>query len=237
MAATRRPSRSLDKAVKAVTTEGILLVFPKDNALNPNALWHMLHPHRLMKWDWDENGDNRVARLWHLRSELSSSSQVVYTKWYKGRATLFSREMFKGLLAVRLFQGKFKGASPLELRKLEVQLSATARELLAILQDSSPLSTKKLKELAVLKGRDNERRWTKAMTELWQDGWIVGFGEVDDGAFPSLAVGATSLLFEDLWREAMKLSLDDAATIFEEGLDLRSYFWRELLKRKPFPIF
>lgn len=31
---------------------------------------------------------------------------------------------------------------------------------------------------------------------------IVGFGEVDEGAFPSLAIGATKLLFEDLYEEA-----------------------------------
>ena len=30
----------------------------------------------------------------------------------------------------------------------------------------------------------------------------MGYGEIDDGAFPSLAMGATRILFEDLWDEA-----------------------------------
>ena len=41
---------------------------------------------------------------------------------------------------------------------------------------------------------------------LWSRLLIVG--EVDDGAFPSLAVGATELVFEDLWLSRAKVSAD-----------------------------
>ena len=230
-------NKKADKAVKLLNQHGILLVFPVNNDPNPNSLWHCLHPRSPMKWEWDSDGDRRVAKLWHTRAELAQSSEVVYSKWYKGRATFFSKDCFKALLAGRLFRGNFVGRSALDTRRLESQLSPLARDLLSHLHDSSPLSTKQLKAAADLKGRANERRWNRALKELWTDGWIVGFGEVDDGAFPSLAIGATSLLFEDLWREAMELSLGEAATIFEETLDLKSKFWKELTQDRPLPLF
>jgi len=48
------------------------------------------------------------------------------------------------------------------------------------------------------------------MQELWQRLLIVGFGEVDEGAFPSLALGATRWIFEDLYQESQDLSTEDA---------------------------
>jgi hypothetical protein len=44
------------------------------------------------------------------------------------------------------------------------------------------------------------------MKFLWTRLLIVGVGEVDDGAFPSLAVGATELVFEDLWLSRKNVS-------------------------------
>ncbi len=41
------------------------------------------------------------------------------------------------------------------------------------------------------------------MSELWMRLLIVGYGERDDGAFPPLLVGASQLLFEDLWAESI----------------------------------
>jgi hypothetical protein len=40
------------------------------------------------------------------------------------------------------------------------------------------------------------------MNELWAALLVVGTGEVDDGAFPSLEIGATRSIFEDLWDAA-----------------------------------
>ena len=51
-----------------------------------------------MVWEWDEDGDGRVSDLWHLREKLSKSGQLIYGKWFRGRATLMSREIFPALL-------------------------------------------------------------------------------------------------------------------------------------------
>lgn len=188
-------------AIKAIEKHGILLVFPVQNAADPLSLWHVAHPGKKMRWEWDESGDDGVAELWHLRTELSESRKAVYTKWFQGRATFFSLNVFRALLALSLTRGS------------ERSLTRDAREVLTILREQSPLSTKQLKRETGLVGRALEPVYHKALKELWSRLLIVGYGEVDDGAFPSLAVGATSFLFEDLYREAEEMDAQEAIRI------------------------
>src|SRR5271167_90429 len=94
------PSMSRKSAVSAINTAGALLVFPLDNRKEPASIWSHFFPRTPMRWEWDESGDNRVGDLWHLRSELSTTRKVVYTKWFRGRATYFSKELFTLLLRV-----------------------------------------------------------------------------------------------------------------------------------------
>lgn len=191
------------KAMQAIEKNGILLVYPIKNKKEPASLWSKLFPHSEMVWEWDEDADNRVAQLWHLREELSRSEKVVYAKWYQGRATFFSTEVFTHLLAFCHTPKK---------------LSPTAKNILDVLEQDSPISTKTIKSAVDLQGRSLESLYNKAMKELWLRLWIVGFGEVEDSSFPSLAVGATSLLFEDLWRESKKISSADAEAFLVQKL-------------------
>src|SRR5262245_39894917 len=94
-------------AIHAIQRHGMLLVFPIDNAREPKSLWSVFYPRAKMRWEWDENGDDRVSRLWHLREELSRSGRVVYGKWFRGRATFFSRDLFRALLSVYMRQPGF----------------------------------------------------------------------------------------------------------------------------------
>jgi hypothetical protein len=55
---------------------------------------------------------------------------------------------------------------------------------------------------------------------------IVGFGEVDDGAFPSLAVGATELLYDDLWRQAEDMPLRKAQAAIDRWMPGPTHFRR-----------
>jgi hypothetical protein len=175
-------------AREAIERQGALLVYPVSNRKEPRSLWSELYPGSEMRWAWDEHADDRVVKLWHLRERLASSRTVVYTKWYNGRAVFFSRTLFQAMLC--------------KVRPLLRPLYGEARELLALLSDDSPQSTKSLRRAAALQGRHNERLWTSAMNQLWRSLRIVGTGEVEDGAFPSLAVGATRLIFEDMWEAA-----------------------------------
>lgn len=182
--------KTLDKAIRAVERKGVLLVYPLENRKAPPSLWFELHPRSVMRWEWDQDGDAKVSDLWRLREEMSRSGRVVYSKWYRGRATFFSREVFVEFLIAA-------GAA-----SREGELTGEARELYDVLCESSPLSTKELKRAAGLTGKPFESLYQRSMKSLFEAGLIVGWGEVDDGAFPSLACGATKLIFEDLWEEA-----------------------------------
>lgn len=191
-------------ACSAIEQHGALLVYPLANRRDPPSLWQVLHPRVEMRWAWDQGADDRVVKLWQLREELSREKQVVYGKWFRGRAVFFSKPLFVAMLAVT--------------RRTPEPLSEEAGELLALLKDDSPQSTKQLRREAGLSGRPSEHVWTRAMRELWERLLIVGVGEIDDGAFPSLAVGATEVLFEELWEQALEQSEGEARAFVAETL-------------------
>ena len=210
-------TKSATAAVQAIERRGILLVFPMDNRKEPASIWSEFYPKSEMRWEWDDSGDNRVADLWHLRAQLSTSNQVVYTKWFRGRATFLSRPVFSALLS---------------LLGSDMGLSRQAREILKALEMDSPLSTKQLKKSTDLQGKLNESTYTRALKELWDRMLIVGYGEIDDGAFPSLAIGATRNIFEDLWIEARKLSPEKAEALLKKTLADDSLWYKHYLKVK-----
>lgn len=195
------------RAKKLIDERGILLVYPINNKEEPPSLWHALWPKAAMNWSWDNGADDRVVELWHLRARLAESHEVAYGKWFKGRATFFSLPVFHALLARICETG-----DPF------ADLPRAAHDILALLRERSPLSTKILRVEAGLRGKQHDRAFNQAMKILWSRLLIVGVGEVEDGAFPSLAVGATELLFEDLWVSRKRVSassrkaLDEALT-------------------------
>ena len=200
-------------AISHINKNGVLLVFPINNAKDPQSLWSEFFPRTKMRWEWDDEGDNKVAGMWMLMKRLSNCDQVVYSKWYRGRATFFSRELFTAMLCIYKSTGE-----------LTYGLSRTARELLDALESDSPLSTKELKKITELQGRLNEPQYSRAMKELFSRLLIVAYGEVDDGAFPSLAVGATELLFEKLWLQSSDMSDKDAMKIINQYMPEKSKF-------------
>jgi hypothetical protein len=204
----------LKKAVEKINENGVLLVFPINNSKEPSSLWSAFYPRTQMRWEWDSDGDNRVGLLWALMKELSSSGQVVYSKWYQGRATFFSKELFTALLCLN--KEKFE----------ERPQSKAARNILEALESDSPLSTKQLKKMTELQGKDNEKFYNRALKELFNSFRIVAYGEVDDGAFPSLAVGATKHLFEDLVKASQAMDKSEAAATVKQYMPQQSLFTR-----------
>ncbi len=196
-------------------------MFPLSNQKEPRSLWSEFFPRKKMHWSWDDSASDSVAELWWLMKKLSAGGHVVYSKWYRGRATFFSPELFTAL--IRLSEKKFEDHS---------RMSKTARLILETLESDSPLSTRELKKLCDLQGKDNLRSYNQAMKELFTAFLIVGFGEVDDGAFPSLAVASTRTVFENLHLAARKLKSEEAEEILEkympEGTLFRKFFEREI---------
>ena len=213
MSLSLKPSR----AVARIREHGALLVFPIKNQPLPRSLWSEFFPKTEMVWEWDQDGDYRVADTWQLMKQLSSCREVVYSKWYQGRATFFSLELFSALLSLSQTA-----------RTSRQTLSGTARQLFEVLENNSPLSTKQLKAYTELQGRENEGAYNRGMKELFTSFLIVGFGEVEDGAFPSAAVGATELLFEDVWREGADMDPRKALAMVDNAMPTGSHFRRFL---------
>jgi len=202
-------------AVKRINDRGVLLVFPINNRPLPHSLWSEFYPKTRMVWDWNDDAAGPVHDMWGLMKQLSDCREVVYSKWYQGRATFFSRELFVAILCMRRRQ--------YDARR---RLSSTARILFEVLENNSPLSTRKLKILTDLQGRLHEAEYSRAMKDLFSCLLIVGFGEVDDGAFPSLAVGATELLYDDLWSQAAAMSIRKARATLDRFMPPTSHFRR-----------
>ncbi len=210
----------LESAIQAVNQKGILLVFAIKERPQIPSLWSHFYPRSIMRWEWDSDGDDRVAKLWFLREKLSSSHRIVYAKWFRGRATLISKPLLPALL--RILNPNIHERAHLP--------SAISKDILHHLEESSPLSTKQLKDLSGLKGREFEADYTAALKELWQRLLIVGCGEIDDGAFPSLAMASTKLYFEEEWAKASQLSLESAWTEARKRLGDKNIFYEFLQK-------
>ena len=173
-----------------IDERGILLVYPLANQARPPSIWSELWPKTKMRWDWDQGADTRVVDLWHLKNVLAAKADVAYAKWFRDRATFFSLPVFHALLGeVASEQG----------------LGNEARDILALLRERSPLSTKQIRAEAGLQGKATQGAFDRAMKQLWRRLLIVGIGEVADGAFPSLLVSATDHVFEDLWATRAKV--------------------------------
>ena len=139
---------------------------------------------------------------------------MIYSKWFQGRATFFSKAAFVDLLAA------------LHAPAIVPRLAPEPANVLEVLVSDSPLSTKQLKLAAELEGRLNEPTFNRVMRPLWRRLLLVGFGEFQDSSFPSLGIGATATLFEDEWKSAIKTDSSKAADRLERLLGITNPFWK-----------
>lgn len=210
-------SKRYRKALAAIDEQHVLLVYPIENAREPRSLWHCLHPRSPMRWDWSEDADQRVVDLWHLKDDLCLERRVVYAKWFRGRATFFSRAIFVPILALL-------GATRAEV----LRRNGTASRIYEELLDNSPQTPRRLRQAADLTGSHNRSDYERGLKLLWEQLVVVGTGEVDEGQFPALAIGATRHVFEDLWEEADGLAPRDAEERCRRLLPAESPFSRFL---------
>lgn len=182
------------KMIQAINKKGCLLVYPLENRKEPASLWSELYPRTKMRWEWDSDGDNRVGEMWVMREELSRSEEVIYAKWFRGRATFFSKEVFVNLLA-------YLGTS-----QEQIHLPRSSQEALDSFLLDSPQSTKIVKKNLGWQGRMMESHYNRALKPLWNYLFIVGFGEVQDSSFPSLNMAATQNIFENLWLRSKNIN-------------------------------
>ena len=90
----------------------------------------------------------------------------------------------------------------------------------------SPQSTPVLKENLGLRGKFFEAQYNRTLKPLWNFLYLVGFGEVEDSSFPSLNIGATATLFEDLWLRSQKISEEKAEAALLKILGAENLFFK-----------
>ncbi len=213
--------KNLKKSIDAINSSGALLVFPVKNAKEPASIWSKLYPRTKMVWAWDDSASDKVGSTWLLMKKLSDCRKVIYSKWYQDRATFFSIELFQALI---------KKQSEMEVQ--QKPLSPEARQILEILEMDSPLSTKEIKAISELQGKMYAGIYNRAMRELFQRFLIVGYGEVDDGAFPSAAIGATKTLYEEIYFKALEMDPKEADKIIRSKLEPKFLqFYQRSLKK------
>lgn len=204
-------------AIRIVQKEKVLLSFPLKGKPELASLWSRFFPGKTMHWSWEEDADDYINDLWVLMKELSGIEEVIYSKWYQGRVTLFAPDLFIAMLAIHR-------------QKPQKQLIAPARQLLSALELDSPLSTKQLKKAAELTGKDNLAAYNRGLRTLFQSFLIVGYGEEYDGAFPSARMAATRHVYDEFWYQAERLSLEEAWLFIETYLPKTSP-WRRFFDR------
>lgn len=205
------------KCIAAINRHGLLLVFPIKNEREPASLWYALHPRSAMRWDWSEDADPRVVSLWHLKTELGESHDVVYTKWFRGRATFFSRPVFTACM-------RLLNTTSIQ----DAEFGTEGAELFRALMDDSPQTPRMLRAATGLEGRPQEAAFNRGLKQIWERLAAVGRGELDEGAFPALQIGATKWLFEDLWDDAANLSEEEAMATFTQYAPSGSPFWKHM---------
>lgn len=201
------------QGVDWVLKAGALLAFPITNKTEPSSLWSLAHPRKKMKWEWDDGADSAVAEMWHFRERLSRSKKVVYAKWFKGRATFLAPDVFIHLRAA--------------LRVLP-KISSCASDILALLEEQSPLSSKQIRKGMMDQNGFTSKDVERAFRELWQRLLIVGRGEIDDGAFPSLAIASASLAFDAECSRAEGIAPEESLRWIETRLGEENLFFKEL---------
>lgn len=218
-------SRELTQQINIINKNHALLVFPIKNKSEPLSLWKALYPRTEMRWEWSDDGDDKVFKLWHSREQLAKSGLVVYSKWYQNRATLFSKELFLNMMA---FLETVKYCEAILERTAGAEREA--RVILEALMSDSPQSTKQVKEVADLQGKFMEAKFNKVMKQLWSNLAIVAYGEFEDSSFPSLAIGSTQVLFEDLWNDSAKINKQTAFKNIIGMLGPQHLFVKQLVK-------
>jgi hypothetical protein len=195
---------STAKARAAIESHGVLLVYPIKGRTQVASLWSVLHPRTEMRWGWDAGADARISAMWDLRERLARTRDVVYVKWLAGRATFFSRSLFRATLATLRARGDLRRG-----------LGRDATDVLDLLLESSPQATGAVRDATGMAGRAREGDYTRATRALWSRLLVVGVGEVAERGFPSLQMAATALWFEDLWTEAEALAPADERRVDE----------------------
>lgn len=89
----------MNKFANVIQDKGMLLMFPIKNEKDPDSFWPHVFPRSKFFWDWTKDTDPKIFKIRTIIDELLNNDQIIQAKWYKNRATFFSKETFQHMLA------------------------------------------------------------------------------------------------------------------------------------------
>ncbi|MDX6483567.1 MAG: Winged helix DNA-binding domain, partial [Gaiellaceae bacterium] len=195
------PVRTLEEAAAWVDRVGLALVFPKDDLVLP-SLWHAAGG---VGGEFAEREpDGTFVRwaapmdfVWHAKDELVEAGLVCGGKHLRGRASLVSLGVLPALVAT---------AAERELPELEA-------EIVEVLREHGPLTTRELPELLP----HRERKRVRAAVDRLQGRMLLtSAGREESTTWPALIVDLVARRHAERLREPP--SVDEARRILLEKL-------------------
>lgn len=172
----------IQKCLSFINEQGVVSVFPAKSSMP--SLWKFLHPRSKFSWVWDENGDDKVAKLWWLKNEIAASRKVLYGRFFSNQPVFVS----------------LKQAKALQKKVQKKPLTELEQHILESLELNSPQTLRILKREAKRQGMEYLRsQWHQALLTLQKQFLISSLGDSvrEKGPMPSTEY-TSALHFFDL---------------------------------------
>jgi hypothetical protein len=210
--------RTKDHALKFVNDVGFCFAFKAENSELP-CLWHAACGARTPELPRHTHNDPYLSFVWEMKDILPSERRIYYGKLLKRRPTMISLEYlpFFYVLSERT------GVADEYLKEfMRGDLTATAKEIMEALHDSSPQVTQGLKIATGRMSKSHRADFDRAIAELQMRMFIVKVGEQHD---PFTFVWAPiEQCFRKELRRARTISLETARRKI-----LEKYFQNQLV--------
>jgi hypothetical protein len=168
--------RTKRNALDFISDVGFCFAFKAENSELP-CLWHAACGTRDPIMPKHTHHDPAISFVWEMKDVLPAEGKVYYGKLLKRRPMMVSLEYLPYFVAL-LHRTGLKGEYQKEF--LKGRLSATARDIMDALHDSSPQTTKGLKLATGNHARGSRMHFDRAIAELQEKLFIVKVAELDD---------------------------------------------------------
>ncbi|MEW6511929.1 MAG: hypothetical protein AB1428_13340 [Bacteroidota bacterium] len=175
----RNPSRAVTtkrQALAFVNDVGFCFAFKAENSELP-CLWHAACGARDPVMPEHTHQDPAISFVWEMKNVLPAEGKIYYGKLLKRRPMMVSLEFLPYFYVLSRRTGL---KAEYEKEFLRGRLSATARDIMDALADSSPQTTKGLKLATGNHGRSSRLHFDRAIAELQEKMFLVKVAELDD---------------------------------------------------------
>jgi hypothetical protein len=175
----RSPSRAIStkrQALRFIDDVGFCFAFKSENSELP-CLWHAACGERSPVMPEHTHHDPAISFVWEMKNVLPAEGKIYYGKLLKKRPMMVSLEYLPFFYVLSRRTGL---KTEYEREFLKGKLTATARDIMDALRDSSPQTTKGLKLATGNHNKSDRVHFDRAIAELQETMFIVKVAELDD---------------------------------------------------------